>query len=104
HAAGAQGDPAASPASRTAASPPAPPKGHVRDQQHAEQDRFLHLVRHPYQPAARDPPGIGIEWHLLEAHRIVHEKMDGVKEKWDGGPEPEAERRDPEESDGLLQR
>src|SRR4029077_9494786 len=32
------------------------------------------------------------------------EQMDGVEEKRDGGPEPEAERRDPEESDGLLQR
>src|SRR5438876_1098370 len=58
----------------------------VQDHQHAGQGPLLDLVRNRREPAARYPPRVWVERHLLEPHAVVHRHVDrGETDRHDGG-------------------
>src|SRR5207244_11385349 len=68
----------------------------VQDHQHACQGPLLDLVRNRREPAARYPPRVWVERHLLEPHAVVHRHVDREENDRHDAAEEHAERHDPE--------
>src|SRR5467141_3118069 len=77
-----------------------PVEAEVAREQQREADPLFHLVGNAREPPARDPRGVWIERHLLEADTVVHRHVNREEEDRQQGPEKHAQRHDPEQRHG----
>src|SRR5467141_1756844 len=77
-----------------------PVETEVAREQQREEDPLFQLVGNARQPPARDPRGVWIQRHLLEADTVVHRHVNGKEDDRQQRPEKHAQRHDPEQRHG----